>query len=261
MKVATKRSSAYGISRQMLAVLRLRELLLSGEYPPGQRLAEIPLAKRLKVSRTPLRLALMSLEQEGLVEEYPTGGYVVRSFRLSDIYDSIEIRGMLEGLAARLIVERGLVSPSGLKELREHLAEIDLGLEQMRKAPEDALNMYIRHNELFHGLLLSLADSPILSREMERVVRLPFAAPSTGFVRAQIALKQSQQILRLGQDQHRAIVEALENREGTRVEMLMREHSRIARQNLEIALANGIFEKIHGLHLIRLDDDRDRGKA
>jgi GntR family transcriptional regulator of vanillate catabolism len=74
MGLVKTRSSAYGVSRHTLAILRLRELLLGGEYSPGQRLAEVPLAKRLAVSRTPLRLALMSLEQEGLVEEYPTGG-------------------------------------------------------------------------------------------------------------------------------------------------------------------------------------------
>ena len=51
----------------MRALLRLRELILSGEFEPGERMSELPLVERLGVSRTPLRLALASLEHEGLL--------------------------------------------------------------------------------------------------------------------------------------------------------------------------------------------------
>ena len=95
-----KRTSTYnGTSQQTTALLRLREMLLSGEFTPGKRLPEIPLANRLGVSRTPLRLALSALEHEGLLEESPTRGYIVRSFQRTDIFDLIEIRGLLEGMA------------------------------------------------------------------------------------------------------------------------------------------------------------------
>jgi hypothetical protein len=51
----------------MRALLRLRELILSGEFKPGERMAELPLVERVGVSRTPLRLALAALEHEGLL--------------------------------------------------------------------------------------------------------------------------------------------------------------------------------------------------
>ena len=91
----------------MRALLRLRELILNGEFTPGERMAELPLVERLGVSRTPLRLALAALEHEGLLRRLRGGGYVVRAFTPADINDAIELRGVLEGTAARFAAERG----------------------------------------------------------------------------------------------------------------------------------------------------------
>ncbi|HEX5737293.1 MAG TPA: GntR family transcriptional regulator, partial [Hydrogenophaga sp.] len=54
-------------SAQVRALLQLRELVLSGELPGGSRIAEMAIVERLGVSRTPVRAALMRLEQEGLL--------------------------------------------------------------------------------------------------------------------------------------------------------------------------------------------------
>ena len=59
-------------------VLRLREMILSGDFGPGERVSEAPLTSRLGVSRTPIRLALERLAHEGLLEPYATGGFIVR---------------------------------------------------------------------------------------------------------------------------------------------------------------------------------------
>src|SRR6202046_5370080 len=88
------------------SLLRLRELILSGECEAGERMSELPLVERLGVSRTPLRLALAELEHEGLLRGLAGGGYVVREFTMADIRDAIELRGVLEGTAARYSVER-----------------------------------------------------------------------------------------------------------------------------------------------------------
>jgi GntR family transcriptional regulator of vanillate catabolism len=71
---------AEGTSQTTRALLSLRELLLSGEFPSGTRMSELPLVERLGVSRTPLRLALATLEHEGLLENLEGGGYAVREF-------------------------------------------------------------------------------------------------------------------------------------------------------------------------------------
>src|SRR3974390_2429350 len=83
-------------------VLTLREWILKGEFSAGERMTELGLVSSLKASRTPIRIALERLANEGLLEPIPTGGFRVRSFSTVDICDAIEIRGVLEGTAARL---------------------------------------------------------------------------------------------------------------------------------------------------------------
>ena len=87
------------------ALLSLREQILAGQFRPGERMSELRLVERVGVSRTPLRLALATLEHEGLLRVLPGGGYVVREFTRADIRDAIELRGVLEGTAARFAAE------------------------------------------------------------------------------------------------------------------------------------------------------------
>ena len=95
------------MSQTVTALLELRELILGGELSPGQRLSELAVVERLGVSRTPVRAALARLQEEGLVEAIPSGGYAVRAFSEQEVNEAIELRGVLEGLAARLAAEKG----------------------------------------------------------------------------------------------------------------------------------------------------------
>ena len=89
-------------------VATLRQQIVSGQLAAGARLAEIPVAESLGLSRTPVRLAFRALEQEGLLEKTGKRGYVVRRFSEADVRTAIEVRGTLEGLAARHLAERGM---------------------------------------------------------------------------------------------------------------------------------------------------------
>src|SRR5262245_57189506 len=90
------------VSQSGRALATLREMLLGGEFRPGERISEVPIAARLGVSRTPVRLALERLALEGLLETTLGGGFAVRTFTLVEIWDAIEIRALLEGTVARL---------------------------------------------------------------------------------------------------------------------------------------------------------------
>src|SRR4051794_6147977 len=94
-------------SQQSRVLVQLRDMILKGAFTPGERLAEIPLAEKLGASRTPVKLALATLEHEGLIEPSPAGGYQMRRFTSQEIADAIRVRGVLEGFAARLIAEDG----------------------------------------------------------------------------------------------------------------------------------------------------------
>lgn len=208
------------------ALLGLRSLVLSGEYARGQRLPEVAIAKQLGLSRTPLRQAMDRLVAEGLLERITTGGCRVASFSKNDISDAIEMRGVIEGTAARLAAERG-VDPTLMEQAGAVLDNIDQALCTM-----DGLNFdqYVVANARFHALLARFPSSPIVAREIERISMLPFASPSA-FLSDQAMVPDFQDSLRYAQRQHRAILEAIMAREGARAEALTREHARLALAN------------------------------
>jgi GntR family transcriptional regulator of vanillate catabolism len=224
--------NAGGQSQTTRALLALREALLNGEFAPGQRVAELPLVDRLGVSRTPLRMALASLEHEGLLEVRETGGYTVRAFTREDIDDSIELRGVLEGMAARLAAERGverhvLIRMHECAELMEAVIHEGNGLESFVD--------YIPQNERFHAMLVDAAQSPVVARAVDRAVSLPFASPSA-FVGVQAEIDESREIMLVALNHHRVLLDAIERRQGERADAMAREHARLASRNLEIAL-------------------------
>ena len=231
------------------AQLALRELILGGELKAGARIAELWLVERLNVSRTPVRLALVRLAEEGLLDALPSGGYAVKDFSESDIIDAIEVRGTMEGLAVRLAAERG-VSPRLLDAARACLARIDAALA-MPELTDATFSVYVQENASFHALLSEMAGSPLVSRQLERATALPFASPN-GFVMAQSVGPRARDVLVVAQAQHRMVIEAIVQREGARAEGLMREHARIARRNLQQALqSHKTLQLVPGASLIR----------
>jgi GntR family transcriptional regulator of vanillate catabolism len=235
-------------SQAVRAQLRLREMILACDLPAGSRIAELNLVDKLGVSRTPIRTALMKLEQEGLLEALANGGYAVRTFTERDVSDAIELRGTLEGLAARLAAERGC-APVLLSEARACLDQIDALLANDSLSDDD-FSAYVAHNEQFHALLAEMTDSGVVRRELERVVGLPFASPS-GFVITQANSPQARDMLVIAQDQHRQVLVAIEQREGGRAEAIMREHSRLAQRNLSEAMRSPDLERMPSVRLIR----------
>ena len=236
-------------SQAAKAQLRLREMILAGELPGGGRIAELALVEKLGVSRTPIRAALMRLEQEGLLEALPNGGYAVRSFSQQDVSEAIELRGTLEGLSARLAAERGAPAEA----LREAGACLDL-VDALLRQPaldDEAFLHYVTLNQRFHALLAEMAGSSVVARELDRVMRLPFASPS-GFVVLQANSPQARDMLVVAQDQHRQVLDAIGRREGARAEAIMREHSRLAQRNLREALQLGSsLAQLPAVRLIR----------
>ncbi len=233
------------MSQTVKTIVRLRELILRGDVMPGERLLETTLVELLNVSRTPIRAALARLAEEGLLEHTNGGGYAVREFSGRDIQDAIELRGTLEGVAARFAAERG-VNPLAIAKLHECLAKIDTLLENKNLSDEE-IEHYLELNAAFHQQLISLADSFPVEHMLERIVALPFASPNA-FVMAQTQLAHSWRVFFVAQEQHRSIVEAIENREGGRAEALAREHSRLSLQTLGVALqSKPVMSQILGI--------------
>jgi GntR family transcriptional regulator of vanillate catabolism len=206
-------------------------MILQGSFQAGERISELPLVAMLGVSRTPIRLALERLAHEGLLEPYPTGGFVVRSFTLDDVWDSIQMRGTLEGMSARLAAER-LVEDRELDGLRKCQQEMDgLGLAP---APE-TFPVYLELNEAFHAEILRLAKSPMLKLTLDRLLCLPFASPSA-LVTSPLKLADSAHRFRVGSEHHHLLIDAIARRHGSFAESLAQEHARLTLQHLDLAI-------------------------
>lgn len=201
---------------------RLRQRIIRGELPPGTRVTEDALAESLGVSRTPVRLALRSLEQEGLLTKTGKRGLVVRAFSTDDVMCAVEVRGALEGLAARRAAERG-PDAALLAALDD---AVQLGRALLAKGhlvPADVAAWGALNSD-FHTALVAAAGSPVIADAIARNNHLPFASADS--ITLDIgALDREYDKLRVAQVHHELVLDALRQREGARVEALMREHA------------------------------------
>jgi GntR family transcriptional regulator of vanillate catabolism len=221
---------------QTRAIVRIREMILRGDLGAGARVAEAPLAELLGMSRTPVRQALPVLAQEGLLTQHVTRGYVVRGLSKADILDAIDLRGVLEGMAARRIAETG-ASRAVLQALRVCLAEGDQILAEGHVA-DKAEALYVDMNVRFHQIIVLECRSAIIQQALERNARIPFAGPQALAV-DKTSLERMHETLAYAHRQHHYIVSAIERGEGSRVEALMREHTNPVKDNLNIPASAG----------------------
>jgi GntR family transcriptional regulator of vanillate catabolism len=213
------------------ATVSIREMILRGRLKPGQRVAEATLAELLNMSRTPVRQALPVLAKEGLLVESGTRGYIVRTFTQSEILDAIDLRGVLEGLAARRIAERG----AGREFFRELRGCLEVGDEIFKKKhlldTDEAA--YGEMNGRFHALIVAEAGSSIIAGALARNASIPFAsAEAIAFDATE--LETMFDALYFAHQQHHAVCEALEAGQSARVEFLLREHVNTVKKSINM---------------------------
>jgi GntR family transcriptional regulator of vanillate catabolism len=209
-------------SKHSRVIVRIREMVLHGELLPGQRVGEVSLAKSLGVSRTPIREALPLLAQEGLLTQLNTRGFVVREFTPGEIMDAIDVRGVLEGLAARMLAEQG--PPRRLMQLLHDCLREGEAIFAKGHLIESDEARYGDMNKQFHSLIVEGAGSKVIADAIERNSRIPFAA-AHAIAFDGVDLHRMYQSLWAAHRQHQAIVQALDNGEGARVSALMFEHA------------------------------------
>jgi DNA-binding GntR family transcriptional regulator len=106
----------------------IKEAITSLQFGPGDPVIEGDLARRLGISKTPVRNALVRLEQEGLVQTLPFRGTFVAAVSVSDVRELYEVRGALEELAIRLLMEH--LSPSDVLDLRGAISGVEVKLQE-----------------------------------------------------------------------------------------------------------------------------------
>jgi len=131
---------------------QIRRRILDNVWPPGHRALEQEVALELGMSRTPVREALLQLQNEGLVEVIPRHGVRVLPVSPSDMREIYEILTALECMAAELLARRQ-PSDAQLQPLIDATNDMDAALKA------DDLDAWARADESFHSQLLELAGN------------------------------------------------------------------------------------------------------
>lgn len=195
----------------------LRTRILKGEYKEGTKLSENTLGKEFGCSRTPVREALKSLEQDNLVVIQPHSGTYVKVLSDEENLEITEIRSYLEPLAFRLACEKG-ASATVLRTLCEQMAAI-------LEADETDSVSYGKVHYLFHRHLVELSGSRIL---MDLYGRLNLNS-ATKLIYKRMEKEEIEETER----EHFQIVEALERRDLEKGEDFMFRHLWRKRERLK----------------------------
>ena len=186
----------------------IRQAVLDGRVLPGQRLKEEELAQQFGISRTPIREALLVLQTEGLLEAAPNRGATVRSYDIPALEEMYDLRAVLEGHAARRAGSR--VSSEQLRELRASCKRF------RTLVGGDDLRALVAENNIFHETILAASASPRLAGMVRQVVALPLVYKSY--------IWYSPEQASASYHHHVQLVKALEQGDGERAELVMREH-------------------------------------
>jgi DNA-binding GntR family transcriptional regulator len=190
--------------------------ILNGRYQPGDSLIETKLSEELGVSRTPVREAIRQLELEGLVQTIPNKGAVVMGITTKDIEDIYTIRIMIEGLAAKWAAENA--TEAELQELREAVE-----LEEFYTIKNDIEHL-MHFDSRFHDIIFKACKSRILRHTLSSYHHYVQKARNASFGlpgRAALVL-----------DEHKAIYQAILDRDPERAEKLTVQHISNANRNL-----------------------------
>lgn len=140
--------------------LDLRDKIMKLTYKSGTLLSETNLAAEYKVSRTVIRDVLRALKDYNFVEVIPRGGTYVTEIAFKDFRDIFEVKSVLEGLAAKLIVER--INEKQKNEFKELLLKVHNGCN--KKLTQENL---IEFDEIFHHLMREACGNKELARILE----------------------------------------------------------------------------------------------
>jgi GntR family transcriptional regulator of vanillate catabolism len=191
---------------------QLRRLILEGKLAPGTVLRQEHLARQLSVSRTPLREALGTLEQEGFITIAASGAASVIALDDRDAREIMDVREMVDGLAARIAATRGLPA-----DIDRELAA--LATEMRAMAPRDK-HRYLVANADFHAKIVEATGH----NRLQTFIPLVRMSSEVVYMRMQ----GQERRLSVSASEHTRILDAIRSGDGVAAERLAREHVRNA---------------------------------
>lgn len=198
-----------------LVVESIEEMILAGELLPGTKLNEIALAQRFGTSRGPLREAFRSLEESGLIRQEKNRGAWVREIKLSEAADIYDVRAGLDACAGRLLAAR--ITPDQLRTLRDMT-------EAMRNVQPNDVARFHELNLSFHDCIVAMTGNTILTGHYRKLCKL-LALFRRRNLLAPMAIPRFA-------EEHSAIVDLLEARDGLGVSEALFAHAQGGRQRM-----------------------------
>jgi DNA-binding GntR family transcriptional regulator len=195
--VATIRRSAAPLRHEVLEALRAS--IVNGRLAPGARLIERELIGMMGVSRTVIREALRQLEAEGLVDVVPNRGAIVRELTVDEARDLYAIRALLEGLAARMFVEK-----AGAEEIAALGRELKATAAAYRR---DDLEETIAAKNRFFDILFRGAKSETLATMLATLLARIWRWRALGVSHPQRSPTRPEESIKGLQALHKAIVQ------------------------------------------------------
>jgi DNA-binding GntR family transcriptional regulator len=224
-----KTSQKNSIPVREMAYEFLKSSVLSGHFNPGERLTEEHLAKKLGVSRTPVREALHKLESEGLIKPLETRGFIVSRDSKDEVEELFELRAILEGYALRIISEK--ISEEDLKQLDRLVAGAEDALR--RKRMEEVFKWNTKFHDTLHGIVV---DKKRLHRLLVNIRKY--------VLRYRMDTLQYPDGGKRAVDGHRKILLALKLKDPDLCERMMREHIQEAKADAEQFLFERTYEDV-----------------
>ena len=177
----------------------IETLILSGELPAGSRVNENAVALRLGVSRGPVREACRALVELGLLDLIPNRGVFVRRMDRHDVEEVYDLRAGLTGLAGSLVTAH--VTDAEINRLRALVAAMD------ESASAGDFRSFYPVNIEFHDVILQLTGNNRLIKSYRALIKEFQLFRTHGLVQPN-ALRESN-------EEHHAILDALERRDST----------------------------------------------
>ncbi len=190
--------------------------ILNGHYEPGESLIEKKLSDELGVSRTPIREALRQLELEGLVSSIPNKGVIVKGVSTQDIRDIYSIRMLIEGLAVRWATEK--ITEREIAELKEAVE-----LEEFYTAKNDNSHL-LKFDTRFHDIIYKACKSRMLMHTLSTFHHYVQKAREVSMS----SPERAREVL----VEHKAILQAIYDRNADKAEQLTIEHIKNASSSL-----------------------------
>jgi DNA-binding GntR family transcriptional regulator len=207
MDLATAQNDASLLIKQSLAA-KLREEIIEGNLAPGQRIIEGFWARKFGVAQTSVREAINLLISEGFATKASGRSARVTSYTEADIAQIYELRGALEGLAARLTTER-----------QPDLTPLETSLKELRKATKSGdIRQLIEADLHFHLSLCELSGNRFLYAQIRTLLVPLFAFVAMRVVQSH----QTPQAWESDLDRHKRIIELIQEGDGLAAEFVVR---------------------------------------